>query len=293
MAADKHTMRKKIRTPNDMTAPRPDEYMPEAIQKAVVQKGIKHPATVYPIALGISSAVVGLLFETPALMAAALGLGLFGPLWAVSMIFFRHESIGSQYLDKLHQRQKKYERQLLQQIAQDLKECRRIVGLKVPATQGLEQLNSIQNKLANVQELLDMKLKPNEITYGRFLGAAEQVALGVLDSLRSLAGLLKSSASIKPEYIQKRIAQIESKTNLSQEDQNQKKALQERMDLWTSQLDKANRFITRNEEAMTELERVSAAVAQWSTERKFSGSDLENTIQRLHELAAQAHEYNR
>lgn len=293
MLTDEYTMKKKDRILDEVRAPRPDDYMPEAIQKAVVQKGIKHPATVYPIALGISSAVVGLLFETPALMAAALGLGLFGPLWAVSTIFFRHESIGSQYLDKLHQRQKKYEQQMLRQIAQDLKECRRIAELKEPATQGLEQLNSIQNKLANVKELLDMKLKPNEITYGRFLGAAEQVSLGVLDSLRTLAGLLKSSASIQPGYIQKRIAQIESKTSLSKEDQSQLKALQERMDLWTSQLEKANRFMARNEEAMTELERVSAAVAQWNTERKFSSSDLENTITRLHELAAQAHEYSR
>ncbi len=285
-------MTKEERKSNDVQAPRPDEYMPEAIQKAVVQTGIKHPATVYPLALGISSGVVGLLFNTPAMLAAALALGLFGPLWAVSMIFFRHESLGSKYLDKLHRKQKAYERHLIQEIAQDLKECRRLAELKEPATHGIEQLNSIQNKLANVKELLDMKLKPNEITYGRFLGAAEQVSLGVLDSLRSLAGLLKSSASIKPDYIRKRIEQIESKAQLSKEDQTQKKALMERMDLWTTQLEKAGLLMARNEEAMTELERVSMAVAQWNTERKFSGSDLENTIKRLHELAAQAHEYS-
>ncbi len=285
-------MRKTKQKSDAVLPPKPDEYLPAAIQKAVVQTGIKHPATIYPIALGVSSAVVGALFETPALLAAALGLGLAGSLWAVSTIFFRHESIGSKYLDQLHRKQKRYESFLVKQIAADLRECRRTDGLKEAASQGIDQLKSIQIKLANVKELLEMKLRPNEITFGRFLGAAEQVSLGVLDSLATLAGLLKSSASIEPEYITRRLAQLSEKPEQNEDDQSQRKALEDRLALWEDQLRKANQLMARNEEAMTELERVSAAVAQWNSGHKFSTNDLEGTIKRLQELAAQAHEYD-
>lgn len=273
--------------------PRTDEYLPAAIRKAVLQIGLKHPVTVYPIALGVSSAVVGLLFNMPVLLGTALFLGLAGPLWAIAQIFFRHDRLGSRYLESLHRKQKQYERYLIQKIEFGLKACTQTEPLKPYATTGVAQLKSIQIKLANVKELLGMKLRPSELTFGRFLGAAEQVALSVLDNLNAAASLLKSAGSIEPEYINHRLAEIAAKPSPGKEDEDQRQSLQTRLDLWNDQLHQVDQLMAANESAMTEMERISAAVAQWQTGRKFADRDFESAIKQLHALAAQAHEYDR
>jgi hypothetical protein len=276
-----------------MTPPRTDEYLPEAIRKAVVQTGIKHPGTIYPISMGISAGVVGALFNIPLLMGAALGLALIGPAWAVLQIFFRHELLGSRYLESLHHRQKQYEVHLIGNIEAGLKACARTKGLKPMASTAITQLKSIRIKLANVQELLGMKLHTNEISYGRFLGAAEQVSMSVMDNLNAVVSILKSAASIDPDYVRTRLQELTAKQGSGSEERDQQKSLQERLDLWNSQLKKVNKLIARNEEAMTEMERISAEIAQWQTDRKFSGSDFESAIKQLHALALQAKEYNK
>ncbi len=276
-----------------MAPPRSEEYLHAAIQKAVVQSGLKHPVTLYPLALGISGGIVGMLFNLPVLLGVALGLGLVGPVWAVLQIFFRNEAVGSQYLARLHEKQKQYEVYLIRQIEAGLKQCARTAELKEKAGTGVQQLKNIQVKFANVKELLGMKLRTNEITYGRFLGAAEQVSLSVLDNLNTVASLLKSATSIEPKYIQGRLQEIDSKEALTPEDEDQRKSLQERLALWSGQLRKVDQLMARNEEAMTEMERISAAVAQWQSGRKFSGSDLESAIKQLHALALNAHEYEK
>lgn len=272
--------------------PQVDEYLPAAIQKAVVQNTMKHPVTIYPIALGVSSGVVGALFNLPVLLATAVGLFLAGPAWAVIQIFFRHEALGSRYLASLHERQKQYEAYLIDKIESGLKECAATKELKSTAVTAIAQLQSIRVKLANIQELLQMKLRTNEITYGRFLGAAEQVSLGVLDNLNSVTGILTSMTSIDFTYVQARLKELSAKSSAGQEDLDQRSALQARLDLWRSQLRNVEQFIARNEDAMTEMEHISAAIAQWRTERKFADNDFESTLKQLQVLAQQAQEYN-
>jgi len=271
--------------------PGPADYMPEAIQKAVVQRGLKHPSTIYPIALGVSAGIVGALFQAPLFLGAGLLLGLAGPAWAVYQVFFRHETLGSQYLEGLHRQQKKYEQHLIGQIETGLKTCAKRESLAQYADTGLAQFDSIQMKLANVKELLGMKLKTGEITYGRFLGAAEQVSLSVLDNLNSVVSVLKSAESIDPAYIESRLKDIAGKPERSTEDEAQRKSLQERLDLWNSQLQKVDSFLTHNEKAMTEMERISAAVAQWQSDHRFADKEFESAIKQLQELALKAHEY--
>jgi len=286
-------MSKAEQTTAHTAPPKTDEYLPAAIRKAVMQTGMKHPVTIYPIAMGISAGVVGALFNMPMLLGAALGLALVGPTWAVLQVFFRHEALGSQYLESLHRRQQQYEAYLVGKIESGLKACARTKELKHTATTAIAQLKSIRIKLDNVQELLGMKLRTNEITYGRFLGAAEQVSLSVLDNLNTVVSILKSATSIDPDYIQARLQEIAGKSVPSKEDQDQHKSLQERLDLWNRQLQKVAQLMARNEEAMTEMEHISAAIAQWQPDRKFAGSDFEYAIKQLHALALQAQEYEK
>jgi hypothetical protein len=181
---------------------------------------------------------------------------------------------------------------LIQKIESGLTECAQTEPLKPYASTGVAQLKSIQVKLANVKELLEMKLRSSEITYGRFLGAAEQVALSALDNLKAVVSLLKSAGSIEPEYINHRLAEIAAKPSPGKEEADQRQSLTARLDLWNAQLHQVDQLLAANEAAMTEMERISAAVAQWQTGRRFADQDFESAIKQLHALAAQAHEYD-
>lgn len=271
--------------------PHTSDYLPAAIQKAVVQSGLKHPVTIYSIALGISAGVVGSLFDISMLLGTAIGLTLLGPAWAVLQIFFRHEAVGSRYLNSLHRRQKQYELQLIDNIERGLRSCAGADGLDRTAKTGIAQLKSIRIKLDNVKELLGMKLRPNEITYGRFMGAAEQVSLSVLDNLNTVAGILKSATSIDLSYIHGRLREIDQSPQAGPEALDQRRSLEQRLDLWNRQVKKIDRLMAGNEAAMTEMETISAAIAQWPQDRKFSNSDIESAIAQLHALASQAHDY--
>ena len=275
----------------DVAPPGPEDYLPAAIQKAVVRSGMTHPLTLYPVAMGIGAGVVAALFQLPTLLGLAVGLGVIGPLWAVNQVFFRHEAVGGHYLKSLHDRQKRYEAHLIDRIETGLKACAGTKSLQDSAVTGIAQLKSIQVKLANVKELLEMKLRPNELTYGRFLGAAEQVCLSVLDNLDRVVSLLTSAASIDPDYVRGRMARVTGKAAAGEADADLRRSLHERLELWDSQLLKVEQLMAGNEAAMTEMERISAAVAQWRTGRAFADGDLESAIDQLHALALQAHEY--
>ncbi len=278
-------------TPKKVTPPNPGEYLPAVIQKAVFTTGVKHPLTVFPIAIGASCGFVGWLFGMPVLYMAALGGMIIGPMWGIMQIFLRNNSISSQYVQKLNIRQKKYELYLRELIKIGLRECHAINGIEKYAEHGEEQLKNIQTKYANVKELLELKLRKNEITFGRFLGAAEQVTLSVLDNLKDVVGILKSAGSIKPLDIIKRLKSMESMTDITEDLAAQKKTLKERLDLWKKQLKKVNNLLTKNEDAMTEMEKISAAIAEWRTDGSFTDTDFESAITRLQELASRAYEY--
>ncbi len=275
-----------------LTPPKPSEYSPSAIQKAVISGGVKHPVTVYPIALGLSSGFVGWLFGIPALYIAALS-GLFvGPFWAIAKIFFFHEKTGSQYIKNLNEKQKKYEEFLRQQVNEGLKECQSIVDMEDYARQGSLQFNNMQEKLVNIHELLDLKLSKSELTFGRFLGAAEQVSLSVLDNLTSMVSILKSLGSIQVDYINERLQEFSERNDITEVDIEQEKALKSRLELREAQIRKIKNLLTKNEVAMTEMEKISAAVAQWRSGGRFADIDFESAIVRLQELAEQAQEYD-
>ncbi len=272
--------------------PKPGDYGPSAIRGAVLDAGLKHPATIYPIALGAGAGVVGFLFGIQSLyFAAAAGIAG-GPLWAAIQILLLGGRNGRQYIKGLNGHQEEYERYLIDMIEENLEECRRVKGTKDQARLGIEQLKRIREKFDNVRELLEIKLKGEELTYGRFFGAAKQVSLSVMDNLKNTAGLLKSAGSIRPEYILERLDKLAGSVRQTDAEAKQEKALEESLELYKTQLSKVDSLLTKNEEAMTELEKISAAIAEWQTDGRFSDTDFEFALTRLQELAERAHEYN-
>ncbi len=270
---------------HDMAPPKTSDYSPAAVQKAVLSLGMTHPATIYPLALGAGSGFVGWLFGLPALYIAA-GLGLLtGAGWAVGQVSLLKDKVGHRYLQRLHQRQQAYETYLKQLLQRELAACADIQGAEHLAAQGAAQFSKIQDKLSNIIHLLDLKLNPTELTYGRFQGAAEQVCLSVLDNLKNMLSILKSTASIDGAYIESRLADIAAQKQLTREDERERQTLLERRELKATQLRQVRVLLASNEEALTEMEKISARVAQWQTGGKFAVTDYESAIQRLQELA--------
>ncbi len=272
--------------------PETKDFSPKAIRRAVIDTGIKHPATIYPTAIGISSGFVGWLFDLPFLYVVTLVCIVIGHAWAVSQIFFFNTKIESRYIRRLNKRQQEYEQYVRESLKTGLEECRDIKGLENYAIQGIEQCKAIKIKLENIRELLELKLRGGEITFYRFIGAAEQVSLSVLDNLKSVVSTLKSASSINTDYIQDRFGDLTGHEKQTKDDINEENALKKRLKIREKQIHKINRLLTLNEEAMTEMEKISAAVADWQTDSRFADTNFEYAITRLQELAEHAHEYN-
>jgi hypothetical protein len=61
--------------------------------------------------------------------------------------------------------------------------------------------------------------------------------------------------------------------------------LRKRRRLWDDQLDNVNELLTRNEEALTQLEEVAVAIAAIRSGEGFATVNTTESVKRLHELA--------
>ncbi len=275
----------------NLTPPTVREYLPGTISKKVYSRGMTHPLTLYPLAIGAGMGVTGFLFNLPMLYIGSVA-GLFiGTLCGIALIFFMHDTVGKKYIAELNRRQKNYELYIKRMLKKELAECLEIDGADAYAVQGREHFDMIDEKLRNVQEILDLKIDESELTYERFMGAADQVVLSVLDNLKDVVTTLKSAGSIDAGYIRGKLLNLEDLPD-GNDKEMQKRTLLKRLDLRNSQFEKVTALLTKNEVAMTEMENISAAVSEWQTDDSFAEIDFESAISRLQELAEQAHIYN-
>lgn len=275
------------------TPPKINDFSHESINKAVVKTGLTHWLTIYPPAIGIPLGVAGLLFNSPAVIAAGFG-ALFVSLGsAVVHIFFRNDVIAGRYIDRLNKKLKAYEATILETLEKDLQNLTTVKGAELLADQGAEQFKKIRLKYQNVKELLEQKFDSGEMTYGRFAGSAEQVYLSALDNLKQVASTLKSASSIDLSYIEKKLKELSKKTSQSDADKKEMGALQKRLSLWEEQVNRVDELLSMNEEAMTRMEEVSSAISALNTGSKFASTDLETAMEQLQELARRAPVYNK
>jgi hypothetical protein len=76
---------------------------------------------------------------------------------------------------------------------------------KLGAPQGAQQMQKLAPLLDNLRAVLNRRLSAGELTYGRYLGAAEQVANSVVDNLRDVDVTLRSIRSIDANAIGERL----------------------------------------------------------------------------------------
>ena len=270
-------------------------YSASEIKKAVLAKSISHPMTLYPAGLGIIG-LLGAALLTPALpfaVAGLVGLSMGAGSWATNY-FGRREKLSSEHIKVLRGQMQARHAAKLKGLEGDLKQCGGIPGAGTFIEQGVMQFTMVQEKFATLQQLLSTKLESGELTYGRYLGMAEQVYLSVIDSLRNITNILNSIRSIDPNYIAKRLKYLDAAAEAHDEDADRQadamelRTLTERQEMRKTQLQQVNLLLSRNEEAITAMARTAVSVSAMQTGGDYASMDMDSALSELTELAGRA-----
>ncbi|WP_339137766.1 MAG: hypothetical protein WGN25_06515 [Candidatus Electrothrix sp. GW3-4] len=262
-----------------------EDFSGQAVQKAVRSESLFHPVSLYSTSLGLLSGLGWFLFDISMLAIGMVGLLCVGAGMAGVNMFFRRDIIARQYLNRLSGRFAREREGILQTLSTDLEQCPHIKGAELYGVQAQQQYVFIKEKYDKFRTMLDQKLKHGELTYARFLGAAEQVYLGGLDTLRQVVILLQSVSTIDPEYIAGRLAELEQIKTPDSADEREYTTLKKRLALMKQQLKQVNSLLTDNEESITIMNQSIATVAQMRTGGDLASMDLETAMENLQELA--------
>jgi hypothetical protein len=263
---------------------RPSEFSQSAVRSAVLRATVSHPASIYPTVLAVLGAVAAALFgwSSPLLWGAS-GAGCVGlASWLVNY-FARNRSFATSYLERAHRALEERTRGRLEALERELGE----LGLE----RGVHQLEEFGAKLANLKAILGQVLDASELTYGRYLGIAEQVYLSAIDNLHEAALSRQSISTIDLAYVDRRLREIE-KGGVQPEEAAEFESLRARRDLHAEQLAKVEELLARNESAMTQMDMAAAAIAAIKTGPRSARVDFETAMGELTRLAATAHRYS-
>ena len=175
------------------------DFSREATGRAVLRAGLGHPVTMFSTGVGVLGARAVGLFGAATLPVAAtvggLGLGMGSLLYNY---FVRGGTLADHHIKKIYEDLAKQRLKVMQALEKNFKRLGDKAQGEVAeqAEQGGEQFTQAVERFESLKKTLDEKLSPGELTYGRYLGAAEQVYLSVLDNLSIMAALLQSVAAI-------------------------------------------------------------------------------------------------
>jgi hypothetical protein len=232
-----------------------------------------HWATRYSaVPLGLS--ILGsLLFGfSEAVFFAIIGsLGLACLPWAY-IYYIRAGNFEHRYVERLQRAIQDQTERKRESLKQDL------IHLGCP--EGAQQFDKLQAKFDSLDELLLDKLDPNELTFKRYRGIALEVFLSGVDNLAAVVSALKSISEIDVDYIDKHVKQLRQTATEHEDRKIQKEidALETRLKVRQKQLDKIKRLLLENEQAMTQLDGTTVAIADMDTGQDEAEVDMENSM---------------
>jgi len=229
--------------------------MQEPINKAVLSRTLQHPVTLYSTTVGCLSGLVAALWGSPAAVYMAIGgLAVGTGSWIINY-FYRGDVFAAQYVREVQRALEEHKQKVCETAIAQLSKYKEMRGAEDLVAQALEQFGKIQERYRMFQEMLADKLKPGELTYGKYLSAAEQVYLAVLDNLQDILPILESANGIDLDYIDERLAQLKCSPPLEKGGQggfsDEIKTLEERKELRDDQLRNIGVLLTDNEEAIS------------------------------------------
>jgi hypothetical protein len=152
-----------------------------------------------------------------------------------------------------------------------------------------KQLRSLTQKRDNLADVLGRRLDAGEVTYARYLTTAQQVYESTLENLHEVAVAQRSISAIDGEYIDTRLAELETHGTTTEADESERTSLEGRRLLRTSQEQKVAALLAENEAAMTLLDRTATSLANAPIGR--TPEDAKAAMAALEELADRASRY--
>jgi hypothetical protein len=257
-----------------------------AVDWAVLSGSLQHPAVVYPAVAGVLGGVgAAVLTASPVLIAGAV---VGGGVALVSLgvnCLFRRDFFASRYLESAHKAVVAYREAVLDDLMRDLKEQQ--------AREALAQLERFAEKIRTFEDVLDDKLSRQEITFGRFMGIAEQVYLSGIDNLRAVAVARKSMSSSADEaYIRRRIREIEKAQPRTDAQQTELGGLAKQLEVREQNAIKADKCLAENEQALAQLDVALAAIGEMKTGSSHASVSMETAMSDLQQIASRAGAYS-
>jgi hypothetical protein len=270
------------------TPPTLSDFSQKAIQRAIRNEALSHPVTLYAGVGTVLTALSWATFGVPVFLWAALGGAVLSASSLIVNYCFRDRALGENYIQRLNDRLAHEKESVLLSLHEELKQCGNVEGAQDYVDQGLEQFTRSKLSYDNFREILEQSFGSGRLDYGRIWGASEQAYLGVLDNLKQVVTVLKSLSTIDPDYIERRLRQLDALAHLADADRRERVTLAKRAQVREEQLQKVNEILTRNEEAITGIEEATAALAGSGSGETFSDVDPEVSIRQLRELAEKA-----
>ena len=149
--------------------------------------------------------------------------------------------------------------------------------------------------MRSFENVLERKFEPHEFARARYHTVAEQVMLNALENLEQIVVRLVATDSIDPDYIQDRIDDLEkiahAEDGLNNDQWAEKETLEERWGLRESHFKGIEVLLIKNEQAMTELEKIASNLAVARVDGKNIEASLSESIESLNSLGKEAQEH--
>ena len=257
-----------------------------AVDRAVLAASLQHPLVVYPAAAGVLGGIgAALIAASPAVVTAAIvGGGVALVSFGVNSVF-RRQFFATRYLESAHKAVVAYREAVLEELVRDLREQK--------AHEALAQLDRFGEKIKAFEDVLDDKLDRSEITFGRFMGIAEQVYLSGIDNLRQVAVAKKSMARAADEqYMRRRLEQLQKGSPRTDAQATELEGLKKQLEVRHQNAAKAEKCLAENEQALAQLDVALAAVGEMKTGASHSSVGMETAMNDLQQIARRAGDYS-
>lgn len=239
------------------------ETSPESIRKQIVQISLGHPLTWVPTAIGIGSAIGGLILNYPLLYLIAL-IGLIGPASFISQSFIFSDRLEIKIRRALRMLAEEQSRQKVEKLKDRLKE--------VDETRGAEQLGELQRSLHRFHTKLDEEIGPKKPEYEQFLQSAQLMYLAAVNNLEMVVSNALDAQVIDQKGCETRLRKLQKEP---EKNQDEIQLLERKIACLKDADEDSDELLHAVEGAITTLLENTRALSEYNVNRQSMGNALE------------------
>ncbi|EDY81769.1 hypothetical protein VDG1235_1387 [Verrucomicrobiia bacterium DG1235] len=252
-----------------------EDFSRKSVSRSVNRRIWTQPASSYPVAAAMGLGVSFAMFDAAWIGIAIGGLALAGgAMWAYGFAFGK-DRMAVKYLRRLREQMRREREARIQAIGDEL--------TKLGCEAGSAQLSNLRVKYETFAAIVGEKFEEHELTFGRYLGVAEQVYLAGVDNLQKVVIQLKSVSSIDRSYIEKQIKYLDE--NGIQNSEADYEALRSRLRLADEAKERIDALLNQNEKAMTQLLETGSRLSSVDTAPGQAKLEMDAAISELSHLS--------